>query len=395
MRTNISNDELAAELADFAPKEKKPQSAREERVVAGFEDIQRFVEQNERAPAHGEDRDIFERLYAVRLDRLRQLDEYRELLAPLDRQGLIGGFSASEAATSGTIDDDELMAELAGNGGGEVDLTTLRHVKPNSERRVADEVARRQPCGEFESFQPLFEQVERELNAGTRKSWRFGKDGAIKVGEFFILGGQITYVASKGEARRAPNGSKDARMRVIYANGTESNLLLWSLQRALYKDDAGRRISDPDAGPLFGDSMEEGDEESGTIYVLRSLSDNPYVSEHRELIHKIGVTGGKVQTRIANAADQATYLLAEVEVVATYKLVGINRVKLENLLHRVFAPAQLDLTIEDRFGKPVKPREWFLVPLHVLEEAIDRVRKGSITDLVYDPASATLVVSED
>jgi hypothetical protein len=144
-------------------------------------------------------------------------------------------------------------------------------------------------------------------------------------------------------------------------------------------------------GPLFSESWEEDDVESGIIYVLRSLSNHPFVAEHRELIHKIGVTGGKVEARIANAAHDATYLLADVEVVASYKLAEINRTKLENLFHRIFVPAQLDLTIHDRFGQPVRPREWFLAPLHVIDEAVQRIRDGSITDVVYDPKSARLV----
>jgi hypothetical protein len=138
--------------------------------------------------------------------------------------------------------------------------------------------------------------------------------------------------------------------------------------------------------------MEPDDIESGTIYVLRSRSDHPFVVDHRELIHKIGVTGGKVETRIAAAKDDATYLLAGVDIVATYKLAHINRTKLENLFHKIFAPAQLELTIEDRFGKPVRPREWFLVPLHVIDEAVERIREGTIVNMVYDPTSATLAI---
>jgi hypothetical protein len=115
------------------------------------------------------------------------------------------------------------------------------------------------------------------------------------------------------------------------------------------------------------------------------------VAEHRELIHKIGVTGGKVETRIAAAATDATYLLADVEIVATYKLHNLNRTKLENIFHRLFGAAQIDLTIDDRFGNPVKPREWFLVPLQVIDEAVERIRDGTITDVVYDPKSARLI----
>jgi hypothetical protein len=162
------------------------------------------------------------------------------------------------------------------------------------------------------------------------------------------------------------------------------------LQRALHKDEAGRRITNPSAGPLFGDEADEGDLESGTIYVLRSKSNHPEIVAKRELIHKIGVTGGKVETRITNAAMDATYLLADVEITRTYKLYNINRSKLENLLHRVFAAARLDLTIEDRFGRPIKPREWFLVPLPIIEEVVEKIRDQSITKFRYDPETASL-----
>ena len=127
--------------------------------------------------------------------------------------------------------------------------------------------------------------------------------------------------------------------------------------------------------------------------MLRSKSDHPFVAARRELIHKIGVTGGKVETRIAGANQDATYLLAEVEVVATYKLHNLNRVKLEAIFHRLFGAAQIDLTIEDRFGHPVKPREWFLVPLHAVDEAVQRILDGSISGFTYSIEEARLKVS--
>ena len=184
---------------------------------------------------------------------------------------------------------------------------------------------------------------------------------------------------------------KDRRLRVIYDNGTESDILLRSFQRGLYKDEAGRRVTDPSAGPLFDAVPGDGDAESGTIYVLRSRSDHPTIVANRDLIHKIGVTGGKVETRISNAALDATYLLAEVDIVATYELFNINRTKLENLIHRFFAPARLKLEIQDRFGIPVQPREWFLVPLSVVDEVVERIKDGSIVEKRYDPATVTLV----
>ncbi len=384
-------DELRAELDEFAQPEKKSgRSPRDERIIVGFEEIQRFVEQHGRAPQHGEDKDIFERLYAVRLDRLRSLEECRNLLVPLDQQGLLTGAEIVRTDTAETMDDDELLAELEGAAGQAI-ITELRHVRTSAEKRAAEEIANRERCEDFDRFQPLFKQAEIEIKSEVRQTRPFGRDASIDAGNFFILGGQLVYVAEKGDDFQTPNGHMDARLRVIYANGTESNLLLRSLQRALYKDDAGRRLTDPSAGPLFSETWEEDDIESGTIYVLRSLSNHPFISEHRELIHKIGVTGGKIESRITNASLDATYLLADVEVVASYKLAGINRTKLENIFHRIFAPAQLDLTIKDRFGNPVRPREWFLVPLHVIDEAVQRIREGSISVVIYDPKTARLV----
>lgn len=390
MANEFDLDELEAELSDFATSDKKTgRTPREERIIAGFEDIQRFVGEHGHAPRHGDDKDIFERLYAIRLDRLRDQEECRTLLMPFDHQGLLNSVEVREPQGGYTMTDDELLAELAGDDEGS-DIQNLRYVRSNAEKREAEEIAQRERCEDFERFQPLFEQVQRELQSGVRVTRTFIRDASIEEGQFFILGGQTVYVAEVGETIKAPNGESDARLRVIYSNGTESNLLRRSLQRALYKDDAGRRITDADAGPLFGETLEPDDIESGTIYVLRSHSTHPFVAEHRELIHKIGVTGGKVETRIAGANKDATYLLADVEVVATYKLHNINRTRMENLFHRLFSPAQIELTIPDRFGNPVKPREWFLVPLHVINEAVECIRDGSIAGVIYDPKSASL-----
>ncbi|MBV6852665.1 GIY-YIG nuclease family protein [Xanthomonas campestris pv. mirabilis] len=393
---DLDEDEaLLAELGqDLAPVTATARTPQEERLIAGFEEILRFVDEHGRAPQHGEEREIFERAFAVRLDRLRALTEARPLLTPLDTHGLL--LEAPTLVSPGqgeAVDDDALLADLGvEDGKGEGDITQLRHVRSFEERRAAEDIANRTECPNFDRFQPLFERVEEDIKTGLRKTLRFGRDASVEKGNFFILGGQMAYVAEVGESFRAPNGESDARLRVIYSNGTESNLLQRSLQRALYKDETGRRITDDDHGPLFGDSLEPNDIVNGTIYVLRSLSDNSYVVEHRELIHKIGITGGKVETRIGNAEKDPTYMLAKVEVVATYKLSNLNRTRLENLFHRIFQGVRLDLTIEDRFGNPVKPREWFLVPLQVIDEAVRRIQDGSIINCEYDATQARLVL---
>lgn len=386
-------DDLAAELAEFAPPEKKAgRPASEERVIAGFEEIQRFTEKHGRAPLHGEDRDIFERLYAVRLDRLRALPDCRALLEPLDHQGLLAGAPTVAASADEAIDIDDLAAELAGVVD-EADITVLRHVRTSADKRAAEEIADRKPCGDFETFKPLFERVATEIKTGLRQSQPIEAGRrAIEAGDFFVLDGITLYVAEVGEPLKTTAGEVDRRLRLIFSNGTESNLLLRSLQRAFYNDPAARRLASPDSGQLsFGGELEADDVESGTIYVLRSLSDHPYVAQHRDIIHKMGVTGGRVETRIANAEHDSTYLLAKVEVVATYKLAGINRTRMESLFHRLFAPARLNITINDRFGHPVQPEEWFLVPLFVIDEAVARIKDGSITGYIYDPSAAKLV----
>ena len=390
----LDDDALLDALGvEAAPLKAGRHTAREERLIAGFEDILRFHAEHGRAPLHGEDRDIFERLYAVRLERLRGLPEAQGLLADLDAPGLLK--SASHAvADAADLDDEALLAELGvAAAPAEDDITVLRHVGTYEERRAAEEIANRQRCEDFATFKPLFEAVERELKAGTRKTVHLKTRSLdeIQQGTFFIVGGQIAYIAGVTDAFTTQYERRDSRLRVVYDNGTESEALQRSFQRALHRDELARLISDPHAGPMFGDTLEDDDIVSGTIYVLRSQSNHPYVAAHRELIHKIGVTGGKLQTRIANAEKDATYLLAGVEVVATYTVANLNRTKLENLFHRLFGPAQLDLTIEDRFGHPVKPREWFLVPLHVIDEAVRRLQDGSIVKFRYDPARADLV----
>lgn len=390
----FDDDFLSSELEAYAPKQKtRAASPEERRILTGFEDIERFVETHGRPPDDVEGRDIFERLYAVRLKAIRQHPLAKTLLPDVDRFGLLDPNKVWPSDCSSSFTDDELADAL-----GDFDalgLTDLRHVRSGSERKEAEEIANREQCEDFAAFAPLFAAVQRELASGLRSTVPFEKDASISLGEFFIVGGTLALVAEKGEEFEASYGRPDARLRVVYANKTESNLLMRSLMRALQRDPAGRRVTKSDDGPLFSGEWEEGDRASGTIYVLRSESDHPYVAEHRALIHKIGVTSGDVKKRIANAAKDATFLLADVKVVATYTLVDIQRTRLEKILHRVFAPARLDLTIEDRFGQPVRPKEWFLVPFNAIEEGIERIRDGSITEYVYDPSVAALVRSPE
>ena len=384
------DDALLAQLGVEAETRKAAsRTPREERIIAGFEEIQRFVDEHGAAPCHGEDRDIFERLHAVRLDRLREVGECQTLLEPLDHQRLLAGGEIAARVAPDDMDDEALLAEL-GVAADATDIKELRHVRSSAEKRAAEEIANREKCEDFDKFRPLFEQVQMELAGGVRETRPFRDDARIDKGDWFILFGQKAYVADLGEEFVADYGRKDRRLRVIFDNATEISMLKRSLERALQKDPAGRRITDPNAGPLFSGQTAEGDAASGTIYVLRSKSDHPIVARNRDVVHKIGVTGSSVERRISNAKLDPTFLMADVEIVASYELYNINRAKLENLIHRFFEPARLDIEIKDRFGNPVVPREWFLVPLFAIDEVVEKIRDGTIFHFVYDPDLAVL-----
>jgi len=391
-RFTDEDDALLGELGVEAETKKNARhTPREERIIAGFEEVQRFVDKNGRTPEHGDGRDIFERLYAVRLDRLREQADCRALLEPLDHQGLLKEEKRARPGFSEAIDDDALLEQLGVDATAPSDILKLHHVRSSAERREAEEIANREKCEDFDQFKALFQQVQVELDNGSRQTRLFELKAEIEPGSWFIVGGQKAYVATVGEIFTNPQGRTDARLRIIFDNGTESNMLMRSLQRALNKDEAGRRITDPIAGPLFSGESAEGDQASGTIYVLRSKSDHPAVATNRKLVHKIGVTNSSVERRVAGARLQPTFLMADVEIVATYKLFNLGRAKLESLIHRIFAPARLDIEIMDRFGRPIVPEEWFLVPLKAIDDAVERIKDGTISEYVYDPKQATLV----
>ncbi|EKD06925.1 MAG: GIY-YIG nuclease family protein [Limnospira sp. PMC 1240.20] len=397
--------ELLAQLGiDIAPEATREYSPREERIIAGFEEIDRFVAEKGRLPQLMGDRDIFERLYAVRLERLRESAECRALLEPLDSRGLLNLENDASFTLAENLEEDQidaaLLASLGVDAAPENDITQLTHVRSRQEIKAAEEIAQRFPCQNFDEFKPIFEEVQRQLKTGDRQAVKYQDYATINQGDLFILDGQKVLVAETGEMFITDYGLRNYRLRVIYDNGTESNPLFRSLQRALNKDKTSRRITKLDRrdwGPLFSGQPEpevksdDDDLITGYIYVLRSLSDEPFIAKNRSIIHKIGVTGGDVKKRIAKAKHDPTYLLADVEIVATFKLANIHPKKLEFILHKFFARARLDLELMDRFQFPVQPREWFLVPLDAIEEAIAKIQDGTIEQFQYELETASII----
>jgi T5orf172 domain len=385
--------ELLDELGlDTASEPSGQRSAKEERIIAGFEEIERFVAEQGRLPQHGEDRDIFERIYAVRLDRIRESEECREILRRIDSRGLLDAEANTSLTKAADLTDEELLAALGIDAASQNDVTQLKHVRSRQEIKAAEEIAQRTHCQDFDDFKPIFDRVQRELKTGERQTLKYQDNAEVNRGDLFILDGQKVMVVEMGELFVSDYDRPDRRLRVVYDNATESDLLLRSLQRALNKDKASRRIASPDLSslPLFSQVAAADDLTTGYIYVLRSQSEHPFIAENRSVIHKIGVTIGDVKRRVANAKQDPTYLLADVEIVATFKLANINSKRLEALLHKFFGSARLDLELKDRFDIPVKPQEWFFVPLNAIEDAIEKIKEGTIDRFRYDLETASL-----
>lgn len=273
----------------------------------------------------------------------------------------------------------------------------LRNVTPAAERERPTHRADMYLCKDFDVFEKSFLDMQDKLDSGWREASPVEDRQELQVveGDFMIHRGLLAYIAEKTEHTRR-GGKPDQRLRVIFSNGMESDPLMSSFRKALAADKTAREIHRPGIGPLDPDWSSDTLQLSGTIYVARSKSERPEIKEVRSILHKIGVTSQDVRRRVADARNDATFLLADVEVVATYELRNLSRMKIESLLHRFFDVARPSgLTITDRFGKKVFPREWFYVlPEHVAE-AVGLIEVGTLHLYRYDPSVQEIVRLED
>lgn len=416
-KKDLTFEDMFAALPDVAkPAQRVSVDAK---TREAFDQVNAFVAKHGREPEDLEEAEYEERSLVRKLKRIRSLSEMPDGLLEIDQYGLLTGEANSEEAKAAVepalkkeafipkgepiIASEEELAgyevpnaledifdALDADFEGRDDIFNLRHVLTYDQAiSQADYTSQREPCPNFHEYKPLFEQVNTELKNGMREPLQFRNEQEIKQGQFFILNGVMVYVAEVGEFFEK-NNKRNARLTVIFSNGTQGNNLLRSVATELYKDPNGRRISDPRVGGLFSGIAEDDDIGTGVVYVLQSMSTQPTVAESRTLLHKIGVTKGSVQQRIANAENEPTYLLAPVKVVAEFEIYNIKARSIEKLLHAYFDKARAEITIPDRFGKLVRSREWFMVPRSAIKEAVDRLIGGSLGDTVYDPLSARL-----
>ena len=379
-------------LLEIKPKISSTISA-DERLVASFAEITAFRQQHDREPTAS--RDIGERRLYSRLKGLRDNPEKAAALAGFDQFALLAEVSVQEQEEVYTVDDilgDDPLG-LLDDADEETDLADIfRLVNVPKSVAAPDFIAKRKQCKEFAQFEPLFKQVHADLLTKKATTRPFTSGRHIVPDAFFLVQGMLVYIANKGKEERKNFGNVNARLYCVFENGTESNMLLRSLAAALWKDEHSRQIIAADQMEMFEKTgkIEANDEATGYIYVLKSLSEDPRIADIEHL-YKIGFSSQPVEQRIQNAPQEPTYLMADVRLVTEFKTYNLNPQKMELLLHTFFAKACLNLDVFDDAGKRHTPREWFVVPMHVIEAAVQLLLSGEIVDYRYDQEQQEIV----
>lgn len=366
----------------LAVKPKTVSRSADQRVIDKFADINAFITANGREP-EADMSEMQEYLLSSSLAGIRGNPAYWELLASQDVHGILRPRPEDMPEPEPKLESlDDIFADDSFDllDDDDTGLRDFRHVP--KETTMPGYIGTRKPCPDFEDFVELFEACQLDLQAGKRLMKPFKKEQQIEVGNFFVLKGVMAYIAEVGEKEPDANGKTNARLRCIFENGTESDMLLRSLAAELYKD--GRRITaheDRQLDNFMG--LEADDQSSGFLYVLSSLSDAPKIKAYPHL-YKIGFSRGPVDDRIKNAVNQPTYLMANVKVEGVWECYNMKPNKLEGLLHTFFGAACLDVQVAGPDGRYYTPREWFLAPLPIIEQAVALIVSGEIVKYRYD-----------
>ena len=388
----IFNDPL---LADVTAPQKKTTSS--DRLIAGFQHIVEFVETNGRRPqsdADREERSLYNQLKGILSDPAK-----KERCRPYDKVGLLddaGGQMVSEALSPyglpvqtqeqqlEAIFADPLLNDVGMTGGSLFDLPDYMKRKLE-ERWEADYVAQRVKCEDFGSFEAGFKAVHAGLKSGRYRLIKF-KEAHVAPDRYFVEDGILVYIAGMDQIEKNRHGRKNSRTRCIYENGMESGIYMQTLCKNLYhsgytvQDISG--IEEDYLKKKF--SINRNDVESGMVYVLSSLSTEPEIASIKNL-YKIGFTTTPLEVRIANAKNEPTYLCADVKVVATWRVYNVKSSTFEALLHKLFDCVQLQVSVD---GK--NPKEWFVVPFHIIEQAVIYIIDGK--PIYYDKNIQQLII---
>lgn len=384
---------------DFGLLDSKPQTSgiktEEDRLIESFEEINLFVDKNNREPGISS---MSEYGLTAKLKAIRQDETKKRKLKPYDRHDLLGHVEMEKLSIDDILnEDDDLL-----NTQEELSIFKFRNIPNPEERAEADFVAQRKPMKEkeFKPYEVMFQKVHQEIKEGRRKIKPFiNIEKNLQIGNYYIMDGILLYLEaadleqSEKELRSGNRIRIDGRTRTIFENCTYSNMLFRSLGKQIQK--SGKLITNTDSyiqNELFVNAnlVQEEDIQTGWIYVLKSKSTEPKISSIKDL-YKIGFSTTPVDERIKNAKNEATYLFADVKKVTSYNCYNRNADKLEQLLHRFFASSCLNIDLFDEKGQRITPREWFVVPLEVIEEAIQMILNESILDYKYDNINRKII----
>lgn len=366
----------------------------DERLIDSFQEINVFFEKNKREPKA----DVFvvsERSLGVRLKGMRNNPKDIEILKPYDTYNLLGEVVVEINSVNDILNDDVLGILDTDDT---LEIFKIKNIPTSEERAETDFVARRKAIKDkdFLAYESKFKEVHKDLREGKRKLFEFkGVEQNLEQGKYYILDGILLFLENDGVEDRQIKDRirKDGRTRIIFENGTESNMYYRSLAKALYNN--GKIVSDTDSeseNELFKNAniVSEEDLETGWIYILKSKSTNVSILEINDL-YKIGFSKVDVKERIKNAVKEPTYLMADVQIISTYKCYNLNPHKFEQLLHRFFAEVCLNVDIHDDKGRRITPREWFVVPLPIINKAIELILNGDIVNYKYDIENQSLL----
>ncbi len=393
---DIFADDALGLLDDVEPT--KPKNKQRESVnVTNFKEILAFYESHGRLPIKD---NSSERHLAVRLESYHKRPSLREEVLPYDTVDLLKEKANEEKVTSpepkgitsfdDILDDDDLglLDDVDGS------IFSFTHIKPAKDKDMPDEIASRKPCEDFYRFEKLFQDAQKAIMNKSIVLKKISSKSDVSIGQIFILRGMLCYVESVLDKETSDKRLENPRLRVIFANGTETDLLKLSLARALYKDPHSKRVDyNPNLFSDEGASLFPQSDPTGFIYILATESIAPALAPFKASgkLVKIGYSTQTVQERIKHAETDCTYLEAPVRVLAEISCFNLNPQKFENLIHAFLYEQRLNVTLTAHDGTKYHPKEWFIVDVETAVAVCDSIANGTIAEYRMDNVSGRMV----
>ena len=366
----------------------------DQRLKESFEEINKFIDENGNEPS--ECTDITERKLFSRLKQLRKNFEKSSVLKALDRHNLL--INVKEIKSVDDILENDVLGLL---NDGLDNIFDIKNIP--KEKNKTDFVARRKPCKNFKDYEVKFEEIQKDLREGKRKLIYF-KESHLKADRYYILDGILLYLEKVEEIKKREFNDKsqgkrirlDSRIRCIFENGLESNMYLRSLGKELYKNGSTVIHTNDEALKEFSEGFSpitDQDKATGNIYVLSSLSEKPEIKSIKNL-YKIGYCTTSIDKRIENARNETTFLMAPVKIISSYRTFNLNPQKFEDVIHQFFSERCLDMKIADKNGNSKMPKEWYVAPIKVIEQAIELIINRQIQNYKFDHLSDKIIPLE-